>query len=53
MILDTSPLVAILAKEPDFELYVNAISHASRCRISVIFVSKIFWPSTPERSAFR
>jgi len=34
MILDTSPLVAILAKEPDFELYVNAISHASRCRIS-------------------
>ena len=34
MILDTSPLVAILAAEPDFELYVQAISHAPRCRIS-------------------
>ena len=34
MILDTSPLVAILAKEPDSELYVGAISHAPRCRIS-------------------
>ena len=34
MILDTSPLVAILAKEPDSELYINAISRAPRCRIS-------------------
>ncbi len=34
MILDSSPLVAILAKEPDSELYVRAISHAPRCRIS-------------------
>jgi len=34
MILDTSPLVAILAKEPDSELYVQAISRAPRCRIS-------------------
>ena len=34
MILDTSPLVAILAKEPDFDRYVDAISHAHRCRIS-------------------
>jgi len=34
MILDTSPLVAILAKEPDSELYVDAISRAPRCRIS-------------------
>jgi uncharacterized protein with PIN domain len=34
MILDTSPLIAILAKEPDSELYVGAISRASRCRIS-------------------
>jgi len=34
MILDCSPLVAILAQEPDAELYVQAISHASRCRIS-------------------
>jgi uncharacterized protein with PIN domain len=25
MILDTSPLVAILAKEPDFERYVDAL----------------------------
>ncbi len=35
MILDTSPLVAILAKESDSELYVEAISRAPRCRISV------------------
>jgi ribonuclease VapC len=34
MILDTSSLVAILAKEPDFERYVDAISRASRCRMS-------------------
>jgi len=34
MILDTSSLVAILAQEPDSDLYVNAISRASRCRIS-------------------
>jgi ribonuclease VapC len=34
MILDTSPLVAILAKEPDSELYVQAISRAPRCRMS-------------------
>jgi ribonuclease VapC len=34
MILDTSPLVAILAKEPDSERYVSAISHAPRCRMS-------------------
>ena len=34
MILDSSPLVAILAKEPDSEVYVNAISRAPRCRIS-------------------
>jgi len=36
MILDTSPLIAILAKEPDSELYVEAISRLrrGRCRIS-------------------
>jgi ribonuclease VapC len=34
MILDTSPLVAILAKEQDSERYVDAISRAPRCRIS-------------------
>ena len=34
MILDTSPLVAILAKEPGFERYVDAISRTSRCRMS-------------------
>jgi ribonuclease VapC len=34
MILDTSPLVAILAQEPDSELYIQAISRAPRCRIS-------------------
>lgn len=34
MILDSSPLVAILAKEPDSEIYVNAISRAPHCRIS-------------------
>jgi ribonuclease VapC len=34
MILDTSPLVAILAKEPDSDRYVDAISHAPRCRVS-------------------
>jgi ribonuclease VapC len=34
VILDTSPLIAILAKEPDFERYVDAISRASRCRMS-------------------
>ena len=31
MILDTSPLVAILGKEADSELYVQAISRATRC----------------------
>jgi ribonuclease VapC len=34
MILDCSPLVAILAEEQDAELYIQAISRASRCRIS-------------------
>jgi ribonuclease VapC len=34
MILDSLPLVAILAEESDRELYVRAISHAPRCRIS-------------------
>jgi ribonuclease VapC len=34
MILDTSPLVAILAEEPDSELYISAISRAPRCRMS-------------------
>ena len=34
MILDTSPLVAILAKEPDSDRYIDAISHAPRCRMS-------------------
>lgn len=34
MILDTSPLIAILAEEPDSELYVSAISRAPRCRLS-------------------
>jgi ribonuclease VapC len=34
MIVDTSPLVAILTKEPGFERYVDAISHAPRCRMS-------------------
>ena len=34
MILDTSSVVAILAQEADAERYINAISHASICRIS-------------------
>ena len=34
MILDTSPLVAILAKEADSETYIQAISQAPNCRIS-------------------
>jgi ribonuclease VapC len=34
MILDASALVAILAKEPDSEIYVEAISRAPSCRIS-------------------
>ncbi|MCL4849823.1 MAG: type II toxin-antitoxin system VapC family toxin [Bryobacterales bacterium] len=34
MILDSSPLIAILASEPDAELYIQAISSASHCRIS-------------------
>jgi ribonuclease VapC len=34
MILDTSPLVAILAKEADSEIYIQAISRAPTCRIS-------------------
>jgi uncharacterized protein with PIN domain len=29
MILDTSAVVSILAREPDSELYIRAISHAS------------------------
>jgi ribonuclease VapC len=34
MILDTSPLIAILTKEPDSDRYVDAISHAPHCRLS-------------------
>jgi ribonuclease VapC len=34
MILDSSPLVAILTGEPDAELYIQAISRAPQCRIS-------------------
>lgn len=34
MILDTSALIAILAREPESELYIQTISHASHCRIS-------------------
>jgi len=34
VILDASPLIAILAGEPDAELYIQAISRAPRCRIS-------------------
>lgn len=34
MILDSSPLVAILTGEPDAELYIQAISRAPRCRMS-------------------
>ena len=34
MILDSSPIVAILAKEPDSELYIEAISRAPHCLIS-------------------
>jgi ribonuclease VapC len=34
MTLDTSPLVAILTKEPDSDGYIDAISHAPRCRLS-------------------
>ncbi len=34
MILDTSSLVAIIAEEPDSELYIQAISRAPLCRIS-------------------
>jgi len=34
VILDSSPLIAILAGEPDAELYIQAISRAPRCRIS-------------------
>ncbi|MGA9474444.1 MAG: type II toxin-antitoxin system VapC family toxin [Terriglobales bacterium] len=34
MILDTSSVIAILAGEPDSELYINAISRDPRCRIS-------------------
>jgi ribonuclease VapC len=34
MILDSSPIVAILAREPDAELYIQAISRAPRCRMS-------------------
>jgi len=34
MIVDTSALVAILAEEPDSEVYIQAISRAPHCRIS-------------------
>jgi ribonuclease VapC len=34
MIVDTSALIAILAEEPDSEIYIQAISRAPRCRIS-------------------
>jgi len=34
MILDSSPLVAILTEEPDADRYIQAISRAPRCRIS-------------------
>ena len=34
MILDTSALIAIVAGEPDAELYIRAISRAKNCRIS-------------------
>jgi ribonuclease VapC len=34
MILDSSPLVAILTEEPDADLYIQAISRAPRCRMS-------------------
>ena len=34
MILDSSPLIAILAREPDSEIYIRAIGRAPRCRIS-------------------
>jgi ribonuclease VapC len=34
MILDTSSVIAILAGEPDSELYIEAISRVPRCRIS-------------------
>lgn len=34
MILDTSCLIAILCQEPDADVYVHAISHASVRRIS-------------------
>ncbi len=34
MILDSSALVAVLAEEPDSELYIQAISRARGCRIS-------------------
>lgn len=34
MILDTSSLIAILAEEPDCDVYITALSRATRCRIS-------------------
>lgn len=34
MILDTSSIIAILAKEPDSERYIQAISRVRQCRIS-------------------
>jgi uncharacterized protein with PIN domain len=34
MILDTSAIIAILAKEPDFERYVQAMRQARTYRIS-------------------
>jgi ribonuclease VapC len=34
MILDSSALIAILAGEPDAEIYISAISQSAQCRIS-------------------
>lgn len=34
MILDTSSVIAVMVQEADSERYINAISHASICRIS-------------------
>jgi ribonuclease VapC len=34
MILDSSAIIAILANEPDREVYIKAIGHARSCRIS-------------------
>lgn len=34
MIVDTSAIIAVLAKEPDADVFVQALGHAPRCRIS-------------------